>query len=411
MRPTHLGAALIVVVGLVCAGSAFARQQVVVRITPSVSFEDQAVHVAVSGLHPREAAAVTLRSTDAEGTPWVASASFRADGSGRIDLGRARTLSGSYRGVWGMGLVAAMRPTKRSASGAYAWGSRSQAFTITLRAHGSTVASTRFHRKLGPYALRHVPDTLQANGFVGDYWAPIGLTKRPAVLVFGGSEGGEFTYFLGELLASHGYPALSLAYFKEPGLPQTLANIPLEYFAKALTWLDTQPEVDPSKTVVSGASRGSEAALLLGVHFPHLVHGVIASVPSSVSLCSLPNCDGPAWTLNGKALPFSREVDIPDPNDDPAAVIPVEQIQGPVFLDCAVDDAIWSSCLYANAITKRLEAAHVSYAHENHVLRNAAGHYIGALVPYEPGYLYDDPSTERGREMLWPHLMAFLGRL
>jgi enterochelin esterase-like enzyme len=39
----------------------------------------------------------------------------------------------------------------------------------------------------------------------------------------------------------------------------------------------------PADIYVSGGSRGGEAALLLGVHYPSLVHGVIASSPSDIS--------------------------------------------------------------------------------------------------------------------------------
>ena len=36
-----------------------------------------------------------------------------------------------------------------------------------------------------------------------------------------------------------------------------------------------------------GSSHGSEAALLLGVHYPRLVHSVVALVPSSVVTCGI----------------------------------------------------------------------------------------------------------------------------
>ena len=48
----------------------------------------------------------------------------------------------------------------------------------------------------------------------------------PAVVVLGGSGGGEDATALG--LAMSGYSALALAYFGEPGLPQCLCSIPLE---------------------------------------------------------------------------------------------------------------------------------------------------------------------------------------
>jgi hypothetical protein len=52
--------------------------------------------------------------------------------------------------------------------------------------------------------------------------------RRPALLIFGGSEGGLSGTLIAALLAAHGYPALALAYFNAPGLPATLSDIPLE---------------------------------------------------------------------------------------------------------------------------------------------------------------------------------------
>ena len=44
-----------------------------------------------------------------------------------------------------------------------------------------------------------------------------------------------------DLIASHGFPALAVAYFDEPGLPCALQNIRLEYFVRAIQWLRAQP--------------------------------------------------------------------------------------------------------------------------------------------------------------------------
>ena len=48
---------------------------------------------------------------------------------------------------------------------------------------------------------------------------------------------GLTTSFAAALLAAHGHPSLALAYFKAPGLPQTVHNLPLEYFTRALKLL------------------------------------------------------------------------------------------------------------------------------------------------------------------------------
>ena len=125
---------------------------------------------------------------------------------------------------------------------------------------------------------------------------------------------------------------------------------------------------------------------------PRPVHAVIASVPANIALCAYPGCGGPAWTLHGKPLPYTRQFNQPHPTDDPAAAIPVEQIRGPIFLDCAGVDTVWNSCAYAQAIMQRLEANNFRYPH---VLYRSprAGHRVGGLLPYEPDAIGNDPET------------------
>jgi dienelactone hydrolase len=216
------------------------------------------------------------------------------------------------------------------------------------------------------------------------------------VLVFGGSGGGLTTSMAAALLAAHGYPSLALAYFKAPGLPLSLHNIPLEYFTSALRVLRAQPGVDPDHVLVAGESRGGEAALLLGAHFPRLVNGVIAGVPSSVVNPGWPDTSKPAWTLRGRPLPaVSRsEFGQPNPPGKPQAVIPVERIRGPVLLTCGELDAVWPSCRYSDAITARLRAHR--FAHPVTALGyRDAGHLVGGLTAYY-GSLTDDALTSVG---------------
>jgi dienelactone hydrolase len=226
---------------------------------------------------------------------------------------------------------------------------------------------------------------------------------------------------IGAALASAGYPTLDIAYFGEPGLPAMLKDIPLEYFARALRWLARQPAVLKTQMYVLGGSRGSEAALLLGAHYQRLVHGVIASSPSDVSFGSYPRPGSAAWTFHGRPVPYTRTSVISSANvaaDDPAAAIPVQDIRGPVFLDCGTDDQIWDSCAYALRIENHLTAARFAYPHVLYRYQGA-GHWVNGLVPYEPGIV----SLERAKPIdsgdtlladanaharLWPRLLAFL---
>jgi hypothetical protein len=253
--------ALVALVALVaaCGGS----RDVSIEVTPHTSLADERIHVAVKGVEPEQLASVSLRSTDVVGREWRSSAVFRADADGTVDLDAAPAARGDYVGVWGMGLVSSLKPTE--GVGIYAWDeARSITFELEVRA-SDEVASTTFTRRFSTRRLATTRLLLERDGLFGEYVAPVGAGRRPAVLVLGGSDGGLSVYTLAfaRSLAARGYPALALAYFQEEGLPPYLYRIRLEYFAQALRWLGRRPEVDPARLFTLGVSRGSEAALLL----------------------------------------------------------------------------------------------------------------------------------------------------
>jgi hypothetical protein len=215
-----------------------------VSVVPRSSFADQPVHIRVAGSHARSSAEIRLRVRDDAGKLWHASASYRADPRGVIDVDRAEARSGSYAGRWGMGLLASLTTQTRSAY-RFRWhGADSQPFRIDVRVRGRRVASRTFRRAM-PGAVAEQPVSIGDAGFLGTYYARAGISARaPGILFLGGSEGGLPFPPLAELLAARGYPTLGVAYFREPGLPQTLENIPLEYFQRALVWLRAQPQVE-----------------------------------------------------------------------------------------------------------------------------------------------------------------------
>ena len=384
-----------------------------VAVTPQQSLFDTPLSIQVSGAKPGSRVTIQVSSSDSKGTVWSSRAVFTASQSGAVNPAQDTALSGSYTGLDPMGLIEFMAASTGT-DPAYFWSANPQAYQVTA-SDGSATARTTVGRLGLSTGVKVTNERIAATGFFGQYWTPTSPGRHAAVLEFSGSEGGLDGQLAGALLASHGYPTLDIAYFGEPGLPPSLENIPLEYFATALRWLAAQPQVDPQRIWVSGISRGSEAALLLGVHYPNLVHGVIASVPSNVVLCGLPACNGPAWTLNGKPLPYTTQIDAPHPSDNPLAVIPVNRIHGPILLDCGGADRVWNSCAYAQAIMAELAAAKDPRPHSLLSYPNG-GHGVGALVPYEPsaepnvGNLNGNTplADALARADLWPRLLAFL---
>ena len=236
-------------------------------------------------------------------------------------------------------------------------------------------------------------------GIQATYFAQPEIQQKPAIVIPGGGPGGE--YWASEF-AKQGWVGLSLPYYRQPGLPPLLEDIPLEYFETAIRWLGEQPEVDPDRIIVMGASRNAELSLLIASHFPDLVGGVIALAPSSVAWPNavLPfNSDTlkPSWTFEGQDVPYlpMRKIQGPETSTIetldywmaglqqvsgyPEAVIPVEQIAGPVLLLSGKDDQIWPSAFMSDMIEERLRAHDFPYAVEN-IQYEDAGHLISRNV-------------------------------
>jgi pimeloyl-ACP methyl ester carboxylesterase len=353
-------------------------------VSPQPALLDQPVKISVRGLPAGARTTVTAKATDAGGKTWSASAQFEATSAGVVSLDQP-SLDGSYSGVNPMGLFQFMTPPSDSKETGFL--GPASGYDVILQATiGDRVAATTTAHRQSPSAVGVVEKKLRpaADGIYGNLYLPKNTSaKRPAVLAFGGSNGGLERTFDASLLAAHGYPSLALAYFKVPGLPRSLVEIPLEYFAKSLAVLREQPGVDPDHVLVMGYSRGGEAALLLGAYFPKLVNGVIAGVPSSVVNPGFPDASRSAWTLRGRPLPAvsPSEFGQAAPADAPEAVIPVEKTRGPILLTCGGQDAVWPSCAYTDAITARLTAH--QFAYPVTALRYPdAGHFAGNLTAY-----------------------------
>lgn len=360
-----------------------------------------------------------MREHAARGIVFESQATFRSDAHGNVDLVHDPARSGSYRGVFAMGLLFSMRPKHYGGPPATYLDlvtSKGQTVHLTATVEGDQVARASFVRRA--YSPGVTVEDLRPGrvGFYGDlYRPPSQPARRPGLVLLGGSEGGLSLADRLEagLFASHGYPTLALAYFGEQALPAALSDIRLEYFGTALRWLARQPGVDPQKLVLSGGSRGSEAALLVAAHMPGLVRAVIALVPSNVTLCGYPDCPKPAWLLHGKPLPY---VDHFGPHSkNPAAVIPVEHINGPILMVCGGADDVWPSCPMAHAIADRRRSHHVG-SHDILLDYPNADHNVGLLIPNlayrTPGFDEQAKRADRkGRTRAWPVTLRFLATL
>ncbi|MFL5913630.1 MAG: acyl-CoA thioesterase/BAAT N-terminal domain-containing protein [Gaiellaceae bacterium] len=354
-----------------------------IAVSPAIALMDQPVRVSLAGLGADRLATVTATAKDVVGVTWSSSAEFRASGDGTLSLDQA-PVGGSYSGANPMGLFQFMAPDDPRPLGFGAPLSGSYLVRLEVKIDGRTVATATATRR-SPQAVGVTTKklTVPADGVYGVLNRPKDTTARkPALLVFGGSEGG-LSYPVQEksaLLAAHGYPTLALAYFDAPGLPKDLAAIPLEYFRKALTILRAQPGVDTDHLLVTGASWGGEGSLLVAATYPDLVNGVIAEVPNSYVDVAPFTKKRSSWTVNGRELPFAPagQFGAPAAEVDPKTYIPVDRIRGPILLACGELDLEWPSCRNVDDITNRIRGRQGVK-----VLRyRDAGHYIGVFPPY-----------------------------
>ncbi len=251
------------------------------------------------------------------------------------------------------------------------------------------------------------------NGRVADLFTDSSGKARKAIVLLGGSEGGKVWSSIGtkkvvSQLVSLGYSVLSLAYFKSPGLPPLLEEIPLEYFENAFAWLANQPEVLSDELAVIGMSKGAEAALLLGSMNPK-IKTIVALSPSHVVWQGIPKLGSKLgstlksdWSYEGEGLtcvPYGiqswnigtvigtmlfgklrkiHEQALLNNSQVEAALIQVEKIQGAILLMSGKRDKMWPSTEMSEQITNRLATkgfvfpySHIAFdaGHNNYILK------------------------------------------
>jgi dienelactone hydrolase len=386
-----------------CGGGSPGAPLVRLDAGPAAAALVDPVHVSVSGLPPAALVTVQARAPDREGRPWVSAAVFRASAAGTLNLATAVPVSGSYHAADAAGLLWSLHPAPGT-SQATGFSPPAAGFTVRLEVltGGRVRASATLQRQLPVTASTQ---TVRRDGFAGTLFTSAALRPgAPAVIVLGGAEGGEdATPALG--LAMSGYPALALAYFGEPGLPQCLCSIPLEYFARAVSWLRAQPAGRGRPVVLYGASRGAEAVLLLASYLPHLADGIVASSPTAVINGAVSAAGGPAWTFGGQPLP-------------PVGNIPVTRIRVPLLMGDGGQDASWDSAAAASTIMAELRGS-ADHAPATNLYYPGAGHYYFGLPPYFPFFTSTEVAELGGSaqadalatEQFWTRMITFLNHL
>ena len=409
--------------------------------TPTVDTE---LRITLTGFAADESVTVHASTRDGSGRPLHAQARFHTDADGEVDVATQAPVDGTYSGPEPMGLIWSASPADgevRRPSGALP----PARLTLTAEVRGDVVATTTLDRLRLPEGVRR--SVVREQGLVGTLFHHEDGVRRPGVLLLGGSEGGLHELDAA-LLAGHGFTVFALAYFGVKDVPDTLVDIPLEYFGAALAALRDHGSVQPDRIAVMGGSRGGEAALLIGSEFPE-VGAVVSVVGSGVltqgigrgaNLLGILGNASAAWTRDGKPLPYLAndvtdelvaqverggpvwlELAFPVPAEDELGplAIPVEQIRGGVLLVSAGQDRMWPCAIYSEVALRRLERANHPYPYR-HLHYADAGHLIAAppygpateIVTPGPGVAFDSGGTAAAnasaRADAWTQTVAFL---
>jgi len=402
-RAWGLAGAVLVLAVAGCGAGPTSGTAVRLDAGPAAAVVVDPVHVSVTGLPPAGLVTVQARALDRDGQPWVSAAVFRASAAGTLNLATAVPVSGSYHTADAAGLLWSLHPAPGSRAAA-GFLTSAAGFTVRLQvlAGGRVRATAALQRR---WQVTVSAQTVRQDGFDGLLYTSAAVRPgAPAVVVLGGS-GGGYDGVPAAALAMAGYPALALGYFDEPGLPQCLCSIPLEYVARAVSWLRAQPAGRGRPVVLYGASAGSEAVLLLASYLPHLADGVIASSPTAVITPSISAVPGAAWTFGGQPLA-------------PGTTIPVTRLRVPLLMGDGGQDVIWDSAAAASTIMAELHGS-ADHAPATNLYYPGAGHYYFGFPPYFPFFTSTEVAGLGGSEQadalateqFWTRMITFLHHL
>ncbi|MFC4358649.1 acyl-CoA thioester hydrolase/BAAT C-terminal domain-containing protein [Halobium salinum] len=344
---------------------------------------------------------VTLEAvaTDARGVTYDGSWALRTDGDGRAALADVVARTEATDSAW-YGPADARRigdrsgfemllhrlspPSPAVSPPTFVTGDR-RTVDVALRARTGPLGHAAVRRRQRRVYLdpEIEAESVRAAGVVGRLYTPSTAGSHSPVVTFHGAHG-VLPRRLSRLLATQGYATLALRYFDGPGLPDSLVEVPVEYFQRAIAKLTGREGVRDDGVGLVGFSQGVGAALLAGVAHdgPVAVVGYSGGGVVSQGVSGVPPrrfVDRPAWTRDGDPVVPTDAADRAfdavraayehrcDPDaavevvttELPAellgrALVPVEEIDGPVLFLAGADDGEWPSVPSAALAVRRL---------------------------------------------------------
>ncbi|KAI8511622.1 myristoyl-CoA hydrolase [Branchiostoma belcheri] len=302
-------------------------------VSPARALVDERVDITVESLSPQQPVTLQARLVE-ESARFQSYAHYRADGAGRVVLGKQPALGGTYTGVDQMGLLWSLQPSPGQKRGLQGFEPRTFRFCVnnpvpterttltfdcieqmglfwSLQPSPGQKPGLRLRKKdvSTPFLVdlslhdghvdvtgeeENLPDCLGATtverwylgegverapvreGRVrGTLFLPPGEGPFAGVIDLFGSTGGLAEY-RAALLASRGFAVLALAFFAFDDLPKEMYDIDLDYFEEAADWLLSVPNVQSHGVGILSTSKGGEIALSMASHMGNKVAAAVA---------------------------------------------------------------------------------------------------------------------------------------
>ncbi|XP_008283006.1 acyl-coenzyme A thioesterase 1-like [Stegastes partitus] len=335
-----------------------AYSQIRLKILPSVRcLFDKLVQVKVEGLAPHKPVQLRSKLVDDRGIVFKASALYKADGSGQVDVSRAPSLGGSYTGVEPMGLFWTMAPdtphnkfTKKNVLSP----TRVELEAVNEET-GVVLASETNEREYMTEGMKRIP--VEEGRIRGVLFIPPGKGPFPGIVDLY-TFGGGLSEPRASLLASKGFVVLALAYFRYLDLPKNPKNLDLEYFEEAVTYLRSQPEVKGPGIGIISISHSGGLALLMSSFFSGISATVCINACNANTVIPVHYKDlvipPLSPVIKNVKITESGLVDIRDALPDPsleknrASLIPIERATCQFLFAVSEDDHNWNSPFFAN---------------------------------------------------------------
>jgi len=247
---------------------------------PDISLLDEPLHIAIDGLQPNLPVTIKLNMTNGLNLDFESSpTTFPVGSNGRIDLDETKPVSKDVEGLYvdSMGMFRDLQPCPGSDT--RFWSSdvtKPVECTLTATQNSATVVNKSFQRvHMGAGITRR---EVTENGLRGTlFLPPEGFTRPPIITCHGGIVKKKIVEGTAAVMASRGFPALSLGYFGVEGLPRKWFEQPMDflYFEKAMDFLAKETNKETG-VGIWGISKGGEIALACSAFFPERIKATVA---------------------------------------------------------------------------------------------------------------------------------------